>query len=79
MNSWINFDALWRIVVVGLICGAGLPAVFAIGLRVLALRPTSTDDDRVYTGNPVGAVVAAACFLIVLAGIAWGVYMIKYG
>lgn len=79
MNSWINLNALWRIIVVGLICGAGLPALFAIGLRALALRPASADDDRIYTGNPVGAAVAAVCFLVVLAGIAWGVYMVKYG
>jgi len=35
MTSWINLDALWKIVVVGLACGAGLPAVFAVGLRAL--------------------------------------------
>ncbi|MFE6049962.1 hypothetical protein ACFQ6N_04350 [Kitasatospora sp. NPDC056446] len=35
MNSWVNLDALWRIVVVGLLTGAGLPALFALGLRLL--------------------------------------------
>jgi hypothetical protein len=34
--SWINLSALWKIVVFGLIAGAGLPALFAIGLRALA-------------------------------------------
>jgi hypothetical protein len=34
--SWINLSALWKIVVYGLIAGAGLPALFAIGLRALA-------------------------------------------
>ena len=29
MNDWINLTALWQIVVVGLIAGAGLPALFA--------------------------------------------------
>lgn len=38
MNSWINLHALWQIVVIGLLAGAGLPAVFAFGLRVLALE-----------------------------------------
>ena len=31
--SWINLSALWKIVVFGLIAGAGLPALFAVGLR----------------------------------------------
>lgn len=35
MNSWINLTALWKIVVVGLAAGAGLPALFALGLRAL--------------------------------------------
>jgi len=34
--SWINLSALWKIVVFGLLAGAGLPALFAIGLRALA-------------------------------------------
>jgi hypothetical protein len=37
MNSWINLTALWKIVVVGLLAGAGLPALFAVGLRALSL------------------------------------------
>lgn len=38
MNSWINLNALWKIVVIGLLAGAGLPALFAVGLRALAPR-----------------------------------------
>jgi hypothetical protein len=37
MNDWINLTALWQIVVVGLIAGAGLPALFAIGMRLFSL------------------------------------------
>jgi hypothetical protein len=82
-TSWINLNALWKIVVIGLICGAGLPAIFAIGLRLLSLPaggtgtvPTSDDDDRIYFGNVGGAVGAALCFAIVLAAIALGIYWI---
>ena len=35
--SWINLTALWKIVVYGLIAGAGLPAIFAVGLYSLSL------------------------------------------
>ncbi|MCX4744639.1 hypothetical protein OG455_03725 [Kitasatospora sp. NBC_01287] len=41
MNSWINLNALWKIVVVGLLAGAGLPALFAIGLRLLSPPPAA--------------------------------------
>ena len=35
MNDWIDLSALWQIVVVSLLAGAGLPALFAVGLRFL--------------------------------------------
>jgi hypothetical protein len=78
---WINLSALWRIIVVGLLAGAGLPAVFAIGLRALNYRstgPASPDDDHVYGGSPVGLVGGGICFAIVLAAIGWGIYFIVH-
>ena len=85
MTDWINWTALWQIVVVGLIAGAGLPALFAIGMRMLALpgagrtQPAgteSTDSDTLVGGSVVGLVTGAICFLIVLAAIGWGIYAI---
>ncbi len=34
--SWINLDAIWKIVVFGLLAGAGLPALFSLGLLALS-------------------------------------------
>jgi hypothetical protein len=84
MNSWINLNALWKIIVLGLVFGAGLPALFAVGLRSLSIpRPggsvPSGDDDQVYAGNPAGLVVAALCFAIILAAIGYGIYFIVKG
>lgn len=82
MSSWINFTALWKIVVVGLLAGAGLPALFALGLRSLAMPKPGTvgtgdaSGDRVYAGNPAGLAVAALCFAVVLAAIGWGIEFI---
>jgi hypothetical protein len=78
-SSWINLDALWKIIVIGLLLGAGLPALFAVGLRALssgtadgpAGQPTTTGG-----GNAVGRAAAVLCFAIVLAAIAWGIYSI---
>jgi hypothetical protein len=78
--SWINLQALWKIVIFGLIAGAGLPALFATGLYSLSKGPRTraatagADSDVVVGGSPVGIVVAAICFLVVLAAIGWGIY-----
>ncbi len=80
-DKWINLNALWKICVIGLIAGAGLPIIFAIGLRLLSLPANSgavvsETDDRVYFGNVGGAIGAGVCFAIVLAAIGLGIYWI---
>jgi hypothetical protein len=90
VNSWINLTALWQIVVAGLLAGAGLPALFAVGVRALNMPgsrvqtagaggSTDTEPDRVYGGNPVGLVIGSLCFAIVLAAIGYGIYLIVAG
>ena len=84
--SWINLSALWKIIVFGLIAGAGLPALFAGGLYSLSLGPNRAraatagadggDSDVVVGGSVIGMVLAVIAFAIVLAAIGWGVYEI---
>lgn len=84
--QWIDLSAIWRILVFGLIAGAGLPALFAAGMLSLSRGPraqTATagagmggGNDNLVGGSPVGMAGAAICFLIVLAAIGWGVYEI---
>jgi hypothetical protein len=78
--AWINLSAIWKIVVFGLLAGAGLPALFAIGMFALSKGPKAqtagSDSDVAVGGNPVGLVAAAFCFLVVLAAIGWGIYEI---
>jgi hypothetical protein len=87
MNSWINLKALWEIVVVGLIAGAGLPALFAVGMVALSQKGGaraqtagaeggSADSDSLVGGSVPGMIGAAICFLIVLAAIGWSIYAI---
>ena len=84
--SWINLTALWKIIVFGLIAGAGLPALFAGGLYTLSLGPNRAraaaagagggDSDVLVGGSIIGMVLAALAFLIVLAAVGWSVYEI---
>jgi hypothetical protein len=87
VNSWIDLHALWQIVVVGLLAGAGLPALFAVGLRALSLtgpgtadaQPIGADSDRVVGGSPLGVAAATVCFAIVLAAVGYGIYIVVNG
>jgi hypothetical protein len=76
--SWINLSAIWKIVVFGLVLGAGLPALFAVGLFSLSKGPRAqtagADSDVLVGGSLAGMVIAAVCFLVVLAAIGWGIY-----
>ncbi len=78
MNSWINLTALWKIVVFGLLAGAGLPAIFAAGMFSLSRAPKTrtagAGADAVVGGSLAGMIVAALCFLVILAAIGWGIY-----
>ncbi|MEV8098264.1 hypothetical protein [Kitasatospora sp. NPDC085879] len=77
MNSWINLDALWKIVLVGLLAGAGLPALFAVGVRALNPPPRGGGQPAGRrTAGPLNYTVAVACFAVVLAAIGWGVSVI---
>jgi hypothetical protein len=82
MNTWINLNALWKIVVYGLVLGAGLPALFAVGLFSLTRGPklqaagADGESDTLVGGSVVGMIGAVLCALIVLAAVGWGVYTI---
>jgi hypothetical protein len=81
MNDWIDLHALGQILLLGLICGAGLPAVFAVGLKALHFGAPSTgsESDELVRGNAVGVGAAVVCFAVVLAAIGWGIYLIVAG
>jgi hypothetical protein len=69
---------VWKVLLWSLVLGAGLPVVYALGIRGLAIGTTS--DDSAVQGqtsqtegvgrNPLGVALAAVCFLVVVAGVA---------
>jgi hypothetical protein len=44
MSGWINFTAVMWILIIGLVIGAGLPALFAVGVRLNAVGVGVTGD-----------------------------------
>jgi hypothetical protein len=78
VSSWINVSALWKIVVFGLLAGAGLPAIYAIGMVILSRTRTVTvtGNSSTETRKVAGLAAAGFCFLIVLTAIGWGIYEI---
>jgi hypothetical protein len=80
VEKWIDLNAIWRIVVVGLLAGAGLPVLVAIGLRALSLPAGgSGGDSATVAANPARVAFAVLCFAVVLAAIGYGIYLIVAG
>ncbi len=85
MDKWIDLHALSQIIALGVVCGAGLPALFAVGLRALSLPgshatgPVRADSDRIVGGSALATAVAGLCFAVVAAAIGWGIYLIVAG
>lgn len=76
MSDYIKWRALGEVVVVGLIVGAGLPALFALGVRALAGPGSRNDAGR---RSRVRIAAAMAYFAVVLAAIATAIVIIAGG
>ncbi|HVX21998.1 MAG TPA: hypothetical protein VHB02_11665 [Acidimicrobiales bacterium] len=70
-STYVTWTAMWEIVAIGLGAGAGLTAVFSVGL--VALSITRRDGGVGGVRSIVGWTLAVLCFLVVLGGIAYGI------
>jgi hypothetical protein len=80
-NLGFALDGAWRVLLAGLLLGAGLPVLFALGIRSLAWG--AGGDAEVHesgvtgpTPHPVGTVLGWACFGVVLLGVVLGITFI---
>lgn len=80
-NLTFALEAGWKVLVAGLILGAGLPAIFAMGIRSLAYGTGGAAEvDSTAAPHPIGRLGAAICFAVVLAAIALGItYIVASG
>jgi hypothetical protein len=81
---WAALDATWRILLIGLVLGAGLPTLFAFGIRALAWG-TGGDaaehaDGEAMSPHLGGRLVAYTVFAIVVLSVVAGVgYIVAHG
>jgi hypothetical protein len=76
-NIAIALDGAWRVLLAGLLLGAGIPSLFAIAVNGLAMA----SGGEAAQGNPpkpVGKVIAVAVLLLILLlvvyGLAWLIF-----
>jgi hypothetical protein len=73
-------ETIWKVGVASLVLGAGLPILFAVGIRSLAWGSGGEAEAAPARANPLGKVLAGVIFLIVAYAIAAGiVYIIATG
>ncbi|WP_280430999.1 hypothetical protein [Nocardia brasiliensis] len=68
-----NLNSLWKVMLAGLVLGAGLPLVFAVGVRFWSAAETVTADGRVTQRNYPALAVALVCFGLIIAAIVTGI------
>jgi hypothetical protein len=76
-NLGFALEGAWKVLLAGLVLGAGLPLLFALGIRSLAYGAggdASSSTGRV--PHPIGTVVAWILFVVVLLGVALGITFI---
>lgn len=69
-------EAIGKVLLVGLVLGAGLPALFAVGLRLQTLSNGSVEADGTTSGphpalKPLAYVIFGVVVLVIVVGILW--------
>jgi hypothetical protein len=79
-NLGFALEGAWKVLVAGLLLGAGLPATFAVGIRSMAYGQGGAAETHaagvIPASHPVGRAVGVLCFAIVLAAVALGITFI---
>jgi hypothetical protein len=70
----IPWGDLGLVTLVGLVLGAGVTTVFAIGIRVLSPAPAgATEEDSGVRPTPARIAITALCFAICAAAVVYGI------
>lgn len=75
-NVTFALEGAMRVLVVGLLFGAGLPAIFALGIRALAYGQGGDAEVSHERPHPVGRLLAYLAFAVVIGGVLLGLTVI---
>jgi hypothetical protein len=83
-NLTLAVEALWKILAVGLVLGAGIPVLFSAGIRAMAhgaggsaeTAAGGTAAPRGPDAHPAARAVGVLCFAVVLLAVALGLVFI---
>jgi hypothetical protein len=83
-NLGFALEGAWKVLLTGLLLGAGLPALFALGVRSLAygaVREAEVHESGVTAAvtRPLGKVVGYALFVLVVLAVLLGIAFIVAG
>ncbi|SHN47126.1 hypothetical protein [Cryptosporangium aurantiacum] len=84
-NVSLAFEAAWKVLLIGLVLGAGLPTLFAFGIRTMAWGQGG--EAEVHAAgtsapppHPGGRAIGILCFALVVAAVALGIaYIVLFG
>lgn len=82
MDVATTVSALVKVIGVGLVLGAGLPALFALGLRLTSVpvpHPAQGSGADGRQARRLRTALGAACFVVVAAAVVVGVVWIVLG
>jgi hypothetical protein len=76
-----SFEALWQVALAGLLLGAGLPALFALGVRSLNTGRVvaAGGTDATSTPSAAGRAGAFVCFTVCALAVVFGIVVIIFG
>lgn len=72
-NIVLALEGAGLVLFVGILLGAGLPTIFALGIRALSYGVGGAADIEAHEPHLVGKVLAGLCFAVVIAAVIAGV------
>jgi hypothetical protein len=68
MSSWVDWDAMWRVLVLGVAFGVGVVGLFSLAIVGL-------DAEETGVGRLRGRALAVICLAVCVAAIATGIWV----
>ncbi len=68
MSGWVNWDAMWRVLVLGLAFGVGVVGLFSLAI-------VGIDSESTGVGRLRGRALAVICLAACVAAIACGIWV----